>query len=128
MEAEKLLHQIAQIIFDKKGFNILALELSPLSTMGDCLIIAEGFVGRHLSAIAFNITDELKKKGVALIKTEESDSWIVLDYGQIMVHLFLPQTRERYQLEKLWSNGRVLPLEIDVNLASDTEASTVESV
>ncbi len=121
METEALLNLIAQAIFDKKGFNILALEINSVSDMGDCLIIAEGFVGRHLNAIAFNITDELKKKGISPFKTEESDSWVVLDYGQIMIHLFLPAIRERYQLEKLWSSARVVPLEIDLNLASSVE-------
>lgn len=118
METKALLNQIAQIIFDKKGFNILALEIDALSNLGDCLIIAEGFVGRHLSSLAFNITDELKKKGIAPENKEESDSWVVLDYGQIMIHLFLPEARERYQLEKVWSQARVIPLEIDLTPAS----------
>lgn len=111
MDTKKLLNFIAQAISDKKGFNLLALEIGSLSAMSEYLVIAEGFVDRHLSSIASFLIDELAKEGIKPLKTEEGDSWVVLDFGQIIVHLFLPEARERYQLEKVWEKGMMVPLE-----------------
>ena len=120
METQVLLYLIAQVISDKKGFNVVAFESKNPSAINDGVLIAEGYVDRHLTSIAFAIQKELEKKEIYLLKKEESSQWVVLDYGQVMVHLFLPDARERYQLEKLWSNDKIIPLKID-NLSKDEE-------
>ena len=114
--ALELLNFIAQVIFDKKGTNILALDVRGLSTITDYLIIAEGGVDRHVTAIAKTIEDELRKIGdkPAYVEGMQSGDWIVLDYHQVMVHLFIPGLRERYQLEQLWTEAKIVDLNIVV--------------
>lgn len=116
MDPYKLINLIAQIIYDKKGFNILALDVKGLSTITDYMIIAEGNVDRHIRAIANEIVDQLKKvneKPFNIEGLEESD-WIVLDYLNIIIHLFKPGLREKYSLEKLWDNAKIIDLTIKV--------------
>jgi ribosome-associated protein len=113
---KKTLNHITQIIYDKKGFNILALDVKGISTITDCLLIAEGNVERHLQAITRAIIEDMKKEGIRPLHVEgmEDGNWIVIDYSSIIIHLFLPQTREKYQLEKLWDVGKIVDLQIDV--------------
>ncbi len=119
----ELLNSIAQIIFDKKGTNILALDVRGLSTITDYLIIAEGGVDRHVTAIAKTIEEELRKSGEkpAYVEGMQTGDWIVLDYYQVMVHLFIPGLRERYQLEQLWSEAKI----VDLNIIIAPEKSSV---
>jgi ribosome-associated protein len=111
-----ILHTIAQTIFDKKGMNILALDVQGISSITDYVIIAEGTVDRHVIAIARAIQDALYPVGEKTVHVEglQTGDWIVLDYVQIMVHLFMPGLRDKYQLEQLWKEGRIVDLNIVV--------------
>lgn len=113
----EILNLIAQVIYDKKGINILGLDVNGLSNIADFIIIAEGNVDRHVTAIARAVIEELRERGITPIHTEglQSGDWVVLDYAGIMVHLFMPGYRERYSLEKLWSESKIVDLEIDVS-------------
>jgi len=116
MDKIELLTIISQIIYDKKGFNILALDVKGVSSICDYIIIAEGNVERHIKAIANEIIEQLKKlneKPLHVEGLQESD-WIVIDYLDIIVHLFKPQLRETYALEKLWNKGKIIDLKIKV--------------
>ena len=109
---------ITQLIYDKKGFNILVLDVKDISTITDYFIIAEGNVDRHVSSIAQNIIDELKTKRhitPSHVEGKELGDWVVIDYLNVMIHLFIPSLREKYQLEKLWDNGKIVDVAIDVN-------------
>ncbi|MES2345789.1 MAG: ribosome silencing factor [Chlamydiota bacterium] len=112
-----ILNTIAQSIFDKKGINILALDVRDISTITDFVIIAEGNVDRHVVAIAQNIQNDLKLLGEKSIYVEglEYGDWVVLDYLNVMVHLFMPGMRDKYQLEKLWGEGKIVDLNIVVS-------------
>ena len=115
MEKE-LLNFIAQIIFDKKGFNIIAIDVRDISNLADCMIIAEGSVDRHVKAISAAIIEEVKKeKEMEPYKVEGrlGGDWIVIDYQDVIVHLFMPGLREKYQLERLWSQGKIIDLKIN---------------
>lgn len=105
---------IAQTIFDKKGANILALDLRSFSTLTDFVILAEGTVDRHVIAIANAVDEALAKLGQHPVNTEgmKEGDWVVLDYLSIMVHLFTPGTREKYCLEELWKKGEIVSLNI----------------
>lgn len=116
MDFNKLINLIAQTIYDKKGFNILALDVRGISTLTDYVIIAEGNVERHNKAIANEIIEQLKKVNGKPIHIEgwaESD-WVVLDYFDIIVHIFKPELREKYGLEKLWGKAKIIDLAIKV--------------
>lgn len=110
------LNKIAQIIFDKKGSNILALDLRRVSSFADFVILAEGNVDKHVSAIARAIVEELKKIGLnpSYIEGLQQGDWAVLDYLDVMVHIFEPGLREKYRLEDLWKEGSIIDVKIDV--------------
>ena len=112
-----VLNRIAQVIFDKKGMNILGLDVRGISTMTDYVIIAEGNVDRHVVAIADAITSALKEDGYKPIHIEghQSGDWVVIDFLNIMVHLFMPGLREKYRLEDLWKEGQILDFNININ-------------
>jgi ribosome-associated protein len=114
-DSKFLLNLIAQIISDKKGVNIVALDIGKLSSLTDYMIIAEGRIERHIKAIADFIIFELKKKKIFPYKVEGrmSGGWIVLDYSVVIVHLFVSNLREKYSLEKLWSKGKKVNLKIE---------------
>ncbi len=109
------LNAIAQAIFDKKGFNILALDVRGVSTLTDFVIIAEGNVDRHVKSIGNAVMVSLKEFGLRPYYTEglTAGDWVVLDYMEIMVHLFMPGLREKYMLEQLWRDGTIIDLRIE---------------
>lgn len=113
----EILNLIAQVIYDKKGINILALDVQGISSIADYVLIAEGNVDRHVCAIARAVIDELKQKGEHAVHVEglKTGDWVVIDFAGIMVHLFMPGLREKYSLEKLWGESKIVDLEIDVS-------------
>jgi len=114
METHQALQTAVQAIYDKKGINAIALDLRGISTLSDFFIIAEGNVDRHVRAIAGEIRDTLKKGGWEPFHAEgeSAGDWIVLDYGEIMIHLFTPELRERYALERLWKESKIVNVKI----------------
>jgi len=113
---KKDLDLVAQAIFDKKGFNIFVMDVRELTTLTDFFVIAEGNVDRHVLAIGDAVVEEMEKAGheAYLIEGRDHPEWMVLDFGDVFVHLFTPVAREKYQLEKLW-NGKIIDVTIDVS-------------
>ncbi len=111
------LNAIAQIIYDKKGFNILALDVQGISNITDYLIIAEGNVDRHVTSIAKAIVEEMEERGQSPVHVEgvRTGDWVVIDFSDIMIHLFMPGLRLRYGLERLWGESKIVDLDIDVS-------------
>lgn len=109
-----LLSQIAQVIYDKKGSNILALDVKGLSTITDYLLIAEGNVDRHVISLANSVMDVLEEHPVHTEGLQAGD-WVVLDYAGIIVHLFQPGLREKFALEKLWNEGEIVDLPLNLS-------------
>ena len=112
--AEKLLNIVAQTIYDKKGANILALDVRDVSNMTDFCIIAEGSVDRHLQGIARAIEESLGFLGEKVIRVDgEGSDWIVMDYSDVIIHLLLPSAREKYALEELWRKAKIVNVNIN---------------
>jgi ribosome-associated protein len=111
-EQQTLLQSICQQIFNKKGFNILTLDVRNVSGMTDYFIIAEGNVERHVQALARSVTELLAESGRKPYRTEgeQEGDWAVLDYGDIIIHFFIPDQREKYRLEQVWKEGKVVDL------------------
>src|SRR5689334_11105324 len=107
------LNTIAQIIFDKKGSNILALDVREISTLTDYVVIAEGNIDKHVIAIAQAILERLQQVGLSPVHIEgvKTGDWIVIDYLHMMVHIFMPGLRDKYQLEQLWKEGHIIDLQ-----------------
>lgn len=111
----KDLNRIAQVIYDKKGFNILVLDVRDICTMTDFFVIAEGTVDRHVRALSHAIIDEFSQRGKEPIHVEgqQEGDWVVLDYADFVIHLFIPELREKYALEELWSEGQIVDVKIE---------------
>ena len=87
---DQVLNQIAQILFDKKGINILALDVRGVSTLTDYFIIGEGNVDKHVIALAKTVIKTLKEEGETPMHVEGLDvgDWVVIDYLELVIHLF----------------------------------------
>lgn len=111
------LNAAAQAIFDKKGSNILALDVHEISTLTDYVIIAEGNIDKHVIAIAHGVIEQLEKLGQTPFYVEgiQTGDWVVIDYLHFMIHIFMPGLRDKYQLEQLWREGHIVDLQIDVS-------------
>jgi ribosome-associated protein len=114
IEPTRVLNLIAQTLYNKKGFNILALDVRGISTLTDFFLIAEGNVDKHVIALAKEVIGALKKEneGPSHVEGLDQGDWIVIDYLEIVVHLFKPGLREKYRLEELWREGKIYDLEL----------------
>jgi ribosome-associated protein len=114
-DPKDVMNLIAQTIYDKKGMNILALDVDGISTLTDYVIIAEGNVDKHVIGIAHGIIEALQEVGVPVVHSEglQSGDWVVLDFFNVMVHLFMPGLRDKYRLEDLWKEGQIVDLHIN---------------
>ena len=103
------LRVIADAIIDKKGQNVVSLDLRPVgSSIADYFVICNGDSTTNVSAIADNIMKKAREElGLKPLRTQglENNFWIILDYGNIVVHIFLTQYREFYRLEDLWADA-----------------------
>lgn len=93
---------------DKKALDVMALNVGPYLVVVDYFVIATGNTDRQCAAIVDAIEDKLAKEGRRKSHTREGDNrgtWILLDYGDIVVHVFQPQARGEYRLEKLWGEA-----------------------
>lgn len=113
-EPTPTLSAIAQTIFDKKGFNILALDVRDVCSITDYFIIAEGSADRHVQALAKSVVQTMEEMGFGLVHSEglRTGDWVVLDFQDIMIHLFMPGLRERYSLEQVWQEGKIVNVNI----------------
>lgn len=109
----EIITKLGQLIYDKKGSNIFAIDVRGVSSLTDFCLVADGNVGRHLAALADEIDQFLSKEGFELINMEgKGGDWIVMDFSDIMIHLFVPAQREHYRIEELWKEGTVIDLGI----------------
>jgi ribosome-associated protein len=110
-----ILIDICQAISDKKGFNIVVLDVREVSSMTDYFIIAEGNVDRHVAALAEHVYDVLQEKGYKPVHIEglREGNWVVLDYIDFMVHFFIPELRQYYSLEEVWKQGQIVNVPVD---------------
>ena len=105
--SETLLAAILKSLDDDKGEDIVQINLRGKSEMGDYMVIATGRSTRQVSAMAEKLADKLKAEFGVLSKTEGKDTgdWVLIDTGDVIVHIFRPEVREFYQLEKMWTPG-----------------------
>ncbi len=113
-EREKIVLDVVNFIEEKKGEETIVLDVRNLSTYTDFLVITTGNSDRQISAIRDSIEENLRKKyslKPASIEGEKGMSWLLMDFLDFIVHIFLPETRAYYRLEELWDNGenRIYP-------------------
>lgn len=108
MDNRKTKNQIIELIQEKKGFDIVVLDLKKVTTIADFFIICTGSVPQHVNAIADYVMDKLEENGIKNwhVEGKQAQSWILIDYVDIVVHVFTPESREFFRLEKLWSDAK----------------------
>ena len=113
-EQMHLLQCIAQEIFDKKGFNILTLDVRSCPTMADFVVIGEATADVHVRSVAKSILESLEQKGAQaeFIQGQQEGDWVVLDFYWLVVHLFKPGLREKYDLESLWKESEIVDVPV----------------
>jgi len=106
----RVLGTIVDSINDKKGEEILAIDVRDISSLTQFFVICTGTNNRQNSTIAEEIVDRLKKIDVRPLHVEpgKTSGWMLLDYGFVIIHVFLPETRETYNIEGMWGDGKKL--------------------
>ena len=102
--SEELLAVILKSLDDDKAEEVVQIDLRGKSSIGDYMVIASGRSSRQVSSIAEKLADRLKQDHARLCKVEgkETGDWVLIDTGDVIVHIFRPEVREFYQLEKMW--------------------------
>ena len=105
MEILKIKNEIEIILDNNKAKNIVSIDLKKKSYIADYMVIASGTSTRHLQSLSENLISELKKIGIHNCRMEgtNSNDWKLVDAIDIIVHIFHPEKREFYDLEKMWS-------------------------
>jgi ribosome-associated protein len=93
---------------DMKAEDIVTIDLNGKSSIADLMVVASGRSNRHVGAVADNVVQELKKSGLKDIRVEGQPhcDWVLIDTGDVIVHVFRPEVRDFYSLEKMWAPGR----------------------
>lgn len=118
MDSTDLANQISEIIFTKKGFNVLKVDLRNLVTFTDYFVICSADSDTQVKAIADQIDKVLSDDGIRCWHREglKALSWVLLDYVDVVVHIFKKEARDFYNLEKLWGDA---PSELMKDLAEN---------
>ncbi len=101
---------IADAANDKKADDIIIMDLRNLSSITDFFVICSGSSNRKVEAISDGIIDKLKGMGIKVWHTEghKESTWVLLDYGDVVAHVFEKETREFYTLERLWGDAPIV--------------------
>ena len=101
----QLKNEIENILIDNKAIELRAINLKDKTSFADFMIVASGNSSKHIQALSEILLDELKKKGINNCRLEgkDSDDWKLIDAIDIIIHIFHPQKRKFYNLERMWS-------------------------
>ena len=104
-EIDQLKKEIENILSDNKALEIKSINLKDKTSIADFMIIASGNSSRHIQALSEILLDELKKKGISNCRLEgrNSNDWKLIDAIDIIIHIFHPEKRKFYDLERMWS-------------------------
>ena len=97
----------------KKALDIKVIEIQDISAIADYFVIATGTSSTHVKALADEVEAQLDEAGISVSHVEgyRSNSWILLDYVDVVVHVFSDEAREYYDLERLWQDGEIIDIE-----------------
>lgn len=118
LSSEERALRCAELAYDKKGFDICARDISKVSSIADYMVIISGSSDKQNQAIADNIRTGLKKFGkINGIEGATDGKWIVMDYGDVLVHIFHDQIRRYYDLDGLWAMAPAMELPLEIKAA-----------
>tara|TARA_R110001592_G_scaffold6045_5_gene32801 strand:- start:1052 stop:1396 length:345 start_codon:yes stop_codon:yes gene_type:complete len=104
MDAEQLKKLVTDSLEEVKGRDIVALDVRGISGITDFMVVCSGTSNRHVKSLANNVWVEVKKRGIVPlgIEGENAGDWVLVDFGDVVVHVMLPEARLFYDLERLW--------------------------
>ena len=104
MELETLQHLIVDALDDIKGRDIDVIDTKPVTSLFDRVIVATGDSNRQVKALARNVQDKVREAGGEIVSVEGEDAgeWVLVDIGDVVVHVMQPMVRQYYNLEELW--------------------------
>ena len=104
-EINKLKNEIENILNDNKAMEIISIDLKDKTSIADFMIVASGNSSKHIQSLSEILVNELKKKGINNCRLEgrNSNDWKLIDAIDVIVHIFHPEKRKFYNLEKMWS-------------------------
>ena len=108
-QSRKMARIAGNALNDKKGEDIKIIDITGISVLADYFIIANGTSDSQVNALVDNVEEELHKAGYSLKQREgqASGSWVLLDFGDIIVHVFDKENRLFYDLERIWKDGKI---------------------
>jgi len=115
---------VGNALDDMKAINIVFINVKDISSVTDVMVIASGSSNRHVKSVAQNVIEQCKKNGYEILGTEGQDTseWILVDLVFVLVHVMQEQTRNFYELEKLWSHRQEdSSAEADIEAILDTQ-------
>ncbi len=111
MLTEEILENSIKILDNKKAMDITVLKITDLTTVADYFVIVSGTSTTHIKALADELEDKLSELGQEPKHIEgKATGWILLDYGNVVVHVFTPDSRETFNLERLWSDAQTVDI------------------
>ncbi len=113
MDARELVKYACEALLERKGHDVEVLHIEKLTALTEYFVICTATSTTQVKALADSVEFHLKHDHNVMphhIEGFESSSWILLDYGSMLVHVFLPETRDFYRLENLWKDGEKIPL------------------
>ncbi len=115
MESLQLATRIAQILDKKKAHSLKVLKVEDLTALTDYFVIATGSSTTQVRSLAEEVEFQMEQEGVKTLRSEgfESKSWVLLDYGSVIVHVFYPEAREFYDLDHLWADGEEVQIDFE---------------
>ena len=111
MTKQKEMAKIAfEALEDKKGENVCAIDISSVSVLADYFVVASGSSTTQIQALVKNVEENLHKAGCVMKRMEgdRNSSWVLLDFGDVVVHVFNREDRLFYDLERIWSDGKIV--------------------
>ncbi len=105
MKSKQLAELVAAALDDIKARDTVVLDVRGMTGVTDYMVVSSGTSNRHVKSLASNVVDEAKQKGVRTIGVEGDDTgeWVLVDFGDVVVHVMLPDARAFYDIERLWS-------------------------
>jgi len=106
-DAEETLRLILACVNDAKGEDTTTIDLRGKTSIGDYMVVTSGRSHRHVGAVADHVLEDLERAGVAGLRVEGTPhcDWVLIDAGDVIVHVFRPEVRAFYNLEKMWAPG-----------------------
>ena len=106
---EKILKIVVQTLDENKAEDLVTVDLNGISSIASHMVVASGTSQRHVASLAEKVVENLKKEGFrASVEGAEKADWVLIDAFDVIVHLFKPEVRAFYNLEKMWQSAAAL--------------------